>query len=172
VTSSERKIEFLGASAEQWRALVNIALYTSAERLPLLVEELAGPNQSKQTLKRKIDAIRSARDSGLDVENILAHGQSKILSLHRRNGHREPQRMLRWRVSQSLAAAVQSDDPSADQEEPLVNRLVRVCKLRTSEELWEFFLSVFADVSDAELMNLAGVHDDKKKAKKPSAAKV
>ncbi len=116
-------------------------------------------------LKRKRDAIRFKREQGFGREVIIANGQSWTLSGYaraKRNGN-EPQRILRWRISRRLADAIMSSETSPDQEEALISRLVRVCKLQTSEDLFEFLLSVFADISDEELAMWAGLEKEKKK---------
>jgi hypothetical protein len=114
---------------------------------------------------QKVKAILQARMDGLSREEIIAAGQSEILSRAAKNrkNHSEPQRMLRWRVSRSLAEAIQwTDQSSPDAEEALITRIRRVCHIETSEDLWEFFFSVFADRDDKWLRNEAGVILEKK----------
>ena len=129
------------------------------------------PTASRNSVLRKFRAISKCRESGMTQEEIIAAGQSEILSraARSRKNHSEPQRILRWRVSRSLAEAIQwTDQSSPDAEEALVTRLRRVCNLKTSDDLWEFFNSVFADRDDKWLRNEAGVVLDKKSKAKRS----
>jgi len=145
----------------QWSALVNLVL--DGEDVEVLAKECS---MNPVVLKRKRDAIRFKREQGFGREVIIANGQGWTLSSYARakkNGHSEPDRVLRWRVSRRLADAIMSSETSPDQEEALVSRLVRVCKLQTSEDLFEFLLSVFADISDEELAMWAGLEKEKKK---------
>lgn len=112
--------------------------------------------------KWKRNAIRWARETGCSQESIIGLGQSKVLSNYtkaQREGRIGGQKLLRWRVSSTLADAVMSSNTSPDQEEALVSRLVRVGKLRTSEDFWNFILSAFADLSDEDIKHLAGECD-------------
>jgi uncharacterized Fe-S cluster-containing radical SAM superfamily protein len=145
----------------QWEAIVELA-FCGAD--PEAVAKETGV--SGTVLKQKFSAIRYARESGWAEQAIVALGQSGTLRAYiaaKKNGHREPERMLRWRVSRRLADAVMSSEASEDQEEPLVSRLVRVAKLRTSNEIWEFLLSIFSDLSDKDIEHLAGMEPAKRK---------
>ncbi len=158
--------DFSVRAAELWRDIVNFALDTPEDRLEQLATTLAGAwTESKASLLRKLKAVRTAAASGLDRQGICKLGQSEALSLHARANrkNREKMRVVSFRVPASLAEAFVSEDASPDAEEALVSRLARVCELRTSEDLLEFLLSVFADISDKDLKNLAGVNDLKKR---------
>lgn len=150
----------------QWRFIVGAALVAKDDRIDEVAEGLARVGRtSVQTVRRKIKAIRHAGESGLALDQIVQAGQSKILSDYdkaRRNGHYEKQRVLSWRVSKGLADAVQSEESSPDAEEALCSRVERVCDIHTSEEWWEFILSVFADLSDKDLKHLTGEEFPKK----------
>lgn len=147
--------EYAAAKAAVWREIVRVAYRGDTNRQ---YSELSKADQ------RKVRAINDARQLGMTQEEIIGAGQSEILSRVARNRkkHSEPQRVLAWRVSRSLADAVMTSNASPDAEEALVSRLVRVCHLRTSDDFFEFLLSVFADVADKELRNLAGVVLEKK----------
>ncbi len=156
--------EYVAAKAAEWTSLVKWAYKHNKEAV------LADVKSAEwKTIQRKVQAINDARQLGMTQEEIIAAGQSEILSRAARNRkkHSEPQRTLCWRVSRSLADAVMSSVASPDAEEALVSRLVRVCHLRTSDDLFEFLLSVFADLTDKELRNLAGVDLAKTKTKRP-----
>lgn len=143
VTSRER---YDAAKKEEWSSLVEAILSGEHVDCP----------------KWKRNAIRWARETGCSQESIIGLGQSKVLSNYtkaQREGRIGGQKLLRWRVSSTLADAVMSSNTSPDQEEALVSRLVRVGKLRTSEDFWNFILSAFADLSDEDIKHLAGECD-------------
>ena len=146
--------EYAAAKAEAWKSLVNFVYRQGTPSIP-----------PPHDVVRKIAAIREAGELGMTQEEIISAGQTEILSraARQRRLRNEPQRILRWRVSRSLADAVMSSDASPDAEEALVTRLVRVCHLKTSDDLFEFLLSVFADRDDKWLRNEAGVVLDKKR---------
>jgi hypothetical protein len=160
------KDHYVKSSQEQWASLVRLAF--ECQDVSELARE-AGAN--KATLKRKFQAIRWAVESGMSREEIVSQGQGFILSIYARayrNGNGEKHKILRWRVSASLADAVMWSEGSDSTDEALITRLKRVCKLETSDDLFEFLLSIFADLSDKELKNLAGVeHEKKRKATAP-----
>ena len=157
---NEARAKFVSSSAEQWGNLVRLVLDgENPERLAVETK------QNIQVLKRKFQAVKHAWESGCSAEAIILSGQNTILSLYaksKRNGD-EPQRILRWRISKGLADAIQSEDPSKDAEEPLVNRIARLLHIETSEELWEFFHSVFADWPDEMILNYGSELVEKKK---------
>ena len=155
--------EYALAKAQAWKALVKY-VYSKAGLFA---------TSPPSDVVRKIAAIKEAQSEGMTQDEIIAAGQTEILSRAARNRRNSsgPQRVLSWRVSRSLADAVMSSDASPDAEEALVTRLVRVCHLKTSDDLFEFLLSVFADVDDKELKHLAGEADVKQKARKTSVAK-
>jgi hypothetical protein len=148
-------------SEEQWKAIVN------AYRDGITAENLAQESGTNvATMKQKFRAIQFKHEEGWEFEAIIVAGQGPTLSSYakaKRNGHNEPDRVLRWRVSRRLADAIMSSETSPDQEEALVTRLFRVAKLRTSDDFWNFLLSVFADLSDKEISHLAGIEPEKKR---------
>jgi hypothetical protein len=153
-------IRFAEASQAQWKALVELVW---KHGITEICEHPQWINNSKANL-RKCWAIHHSFLLGMTGGQIVSLGQTAALSRvakHQSNG-REPRKRLCWLVSASLADAVQSDDPSPDAEEALVSRLYRVCELRTSEDLWDFLVSVFSDMDDNALRHLAGVIVEKK----------
>lgn len=163
--SSNLEQSFGELAARQWQVLVTHALIVFEDHIDELAETLAKASKSsKDAMRRKILAIRSAGTNGMTSQDILAKGQSEILSLYakaRRNGSHDPQRLLAWRVSRSLADAIQCESPNPDCDEPIVNRIARLLQIETSEQLWEFWYSVFSDLSDAEIKNLGGMWTEK-----------
>lgn len=157
----DAKERFASSAKEQWQAIVTLA-FAGAD--PETVAKEASVNAA--VLRQKFSAIRYARESGWAEQAIVSLGQSGTLKAYaaaKRNGHHEPQKLLRWRVSRRLAEAIMSSETSPDQDEALTTRLVRVAKLRTSEQFWEFMLSVFSDLSDKDIEHLAGMEPEKRK---------
>ena len=66
-------------------------------------------------------------------------------------------------MSKSLADAIQCEDASPDQDEPIVNRIARLLHLETSEELWTYWHSVFVDLTDEEIIHSGGEMLEKKR---------
>lgn len=152
MTSRER---YEKASQEQWESIVELVFLGAHADVP--------------TYKRK--AIKWARDNGCSQEAIANLGQSKVLSnyaTHRREGY-ERQRVLRWRVSASLADAIQPEKTvNPDAEEPLQSRIARLTGIRTSEDFWLWMHSFFADVPDEAITHHAG-EGDALKPKRPGS---
>ena len=159
-------MSYAESTQETWKQLVRFALSISERGYEERIRTEAEAAGSRfGLLKRKCDAIRFQSSEGRSEEEIVQAGQSATLSAyvkHRRKWD-EKTRMLRFRVPVSLFDAIQNPHASADSEEPLITRLSRVCQIRTSNELWEFLLSVFADLSDKDIAGLAGIEQEKKK---------
>lgn len=138
----------LDAGKTAWETTVGAALRMSEKEIGLF----------DGALKRKVQAIRLlVFEGGHTFDSVRDMGQTEALALYARI--KKPagkERVVRWRIDAMLADAIQSKRGSADQEESLQQRLIRVCNIRYSNDLWEFILSCFADLSDRELRNLAG----------------
>lgn len=162
---------YVSLSREQWSALVRFALLCPSERLDAEITALAKrTNANVAGLRRKVEAIRYSKATGMSQWSIVEAGQVAAMALHRsKNGKgaaREPYRIISWRVPASLADAVKPDPDRIELTESLQSRLMRVCKFRTSEELWEFFLSIFVDFDEESLKNYAGLGTIKDKFKR------
>jgi hypothetical protein len=161
LTALDARERFASSAKEQWTAIVTLC-FSGADPETLARET----SVNLAVLRQKFSAINYARESGWQEAAIVALGQNGTLRAYaaaKKNGHREPEKVLRWRVSRRLAEAVMSSEVSEDQEEPLVSRLVRVAKLRTSEQFWEFIHSWFALVPDEEIAHHAGIQPEKRK---------
>jgi hypothetical protein len=161
---------FVSASTAAWTHLVSLCLATPVDRTEQLACALAASTHGlKQTFKRKIRAVHDANLSGMDREQIIAAGQNAILSrFAKANGFPEPQRVLRWRVSRSLADAIMCETTNLDGEEADVTRIKRVCGIETSEEYWEFMHALVLGMTDDQLQNHAG-GDFAEKKKRPKS---
>lgn len=159
---------FVTSSHEQWRALVNFSFLCPPDRLEEEINALAKRvGTTPAGIKRKVEAIRYGKTTGLTQNDIIKAGQSATLSKYAgRNGkeEKERQRFIRWKVPVSLADAIKpKDGHTIEETESLQSRFIRVLKLKTSGDFWEFVNSCFSDLSDAELRNLSGAFLDKKK---------
>lgn len=160
---------FVTHSHEAWRALVNFAFLCPPDQREQEIDRLAHRLGAPATgIRRKVEAILASKELGLSQSQIIEAGQSATLSAkhkQRKNGQapKDPERIVSWRVDAHLAEAIKPDPERHEPVESLQSRCMRVLKIRTSNDFWEFLLSCFADLSDAELRNLAGVFLDKKK---------
>ena len=141
-----------------WKTLVAIAYHIGSEHLDREVELLAeATSTTPAVVRRKFEAIHRMREQGCSEEAIVRNGQGPTLSALTAEKQRrklESDTILRYRIPKSLGEAW----------EELVGRLARVADLKTSEDLVEFIYSVFVDLSDLQIQNLAGgVNDDKKR---------
>jgi hypothetical protein len=147
--------QILENEERRWNDLVEQGWHLSEQSLAQL--------NGNDGLKRKLAAIRHARMNGVSREQVAAQQHETMSAFIRAKKRYGPERIVRWRIDAGLADAIQSKVASPDQEESLQQRLIRVCDIRYSNELWEFILSCFADLSDAQLRNLAGVVKKRKK---------
>lgn len=148
--------EFAKASSGLWGSLV---VLSQSSRVEVLADALAAKTgTSKGVITVKLKAIRHARESGLDWQEIIDDGQSVTLKrfakANRKNA--EKRKRICFLVSVSLADAFQCENQSPDAEESLVTRLARCCHLKTSDDLLEYLLAHFGAFSDLELTHDAG----------------
>jgi hypothetical protein len=154
---------FVTSSHEQWRALVNFSFLCPPDKLEEEINLLAKRvTTTSAGIRRKVEAIRYSKNvAGLSQDDIIKAGQSATLSkFGTRNGNKakEKQRFIRWKVSISLADAIKPKDSHTIEEvESLQSRFIRVLKIRTSDEFWDFINSDYADISDEELKNRGGM---------------
>jgi hypothetical protein len=142
----------VAAHKNAWGAIVAIAYHVGPDYLDQEAEVLARATAaSKAAIRRKFQAVQHKREQGWTEERIIAEGQGPTLSSYsaaRKRERTESDVILRYRVPESLA----------DSWLLLQDRLSHVAKLKTSEELIEFLHSCFADLTDREIRNLAGLN--------------
>jgi hypothetical protein len=133
---------------------VEIACSISAKRLDNAAKVLAGStNGSKDTLKRKMEAIQYAQSRGIETDAIKAIGSSKILSdyIKAKKGERiEELTALTYRMAPDLKDKVQKQ----------FVRIAKTLKLTTSDQLFEFLHSVIVDWTEEEILHAAGEGHD------------
>lgn len=157
-TSRDR---FVSSSHELWLALVNFSFLCPPDQLEEEINALAKRTKSTPaSIKRKVEAIRYCKNTGMSSREIIEAGQSSTLSKYRnRNGHqeREAQTFIRWRVPIAMARAIKPDPDKPEDVESLQSRCIRVLKIKTHDEFWEFLLSCFSDLTDEDLYNIGGM---------------
>lgn len=148
--TEESTRQYIASSKEVWKVTVHCAYTCSSERMEREVVSLARDSSTNPAvLRRKFQAIQFKRDQGWTEEAIVAAGQGPTLSSYaadRKTRQNEKQRHLRWKVPASLADAVETE----------VVRIATVLGLTTSEDLWDFWLSVMIDLTPPQLRHLAG----------------
>lgn len=161
---------YVSSSHELWKALVNFSFLCPPDQLEEEITALAKRTKATpSSIKRKVEAIRYCKNTGMSSREVIEAGQSSTLSKYRnRNGHEEheSQTFIRWRVSVGLARAIKPDPDKPEEVESLQSRFIRVLKIKTHEELWEFIHADYANISDEELYNRGGMghrHDKQRR---------
>ena len=151
----------LAKSAEDaWESLVRGAVH--CPDVDRFISEVAKWTRTKpQGVRAKVRAIRAECLRGATVEEIIAMGQGECISRHAqaRKAARagDPDRTLSFTMPRSLADAWQNPNASADQVEPIITRLARVCELETTEDLFDYLKALIDDIPDEIHAQLAGV---------------
>lgn len=157
-TSRDR---YVSSSHELWKALVNFSFLCPPDQLEDEIIALAKRTKATPaSIKRKVEAIRYCKNTGMSSREVIEAGQSSTLSKYRnRNGHQEheAQTFIRWRVPVALARAIKPDPDKPEEVESLQSRCIRVLKIKTHEEFWDFILSCYADLTDEEFYNIGGM---------------
>jgi len=142
--------QYIASHGNAWAAIVSIAFQCGPEHVDREAEILAkATGATKATIKRKFQAVHHKREQGWNEKAIAAAGQGTTLSAFaasRKAEKQEPDTILRYRVSRSLA----------DEWCRTVKRLEMHAELKTSDDLIEFLNACFADLSHDEIQNLAG----------------
>jgi AcrR family transcriptional regulator len=151
MTESERRANaFVSNAKAQWKELVCVARGAKPQDRKTTARALAeAAGVGKSTLERKLLALHLAMQEGMTDDELIERGQRWVLAKYvndKRNGRQDKQAVLKWLVNPETRDDVQE----------LFARLGRVLKRHTSEELFDFLLAVFADVSDEEILHLAG----------------
>jgi len=141
---------YVAAHGSAWSAIVSVAYGCKPEHVDREAEILARATAAtKAVLKRKIEAIHHKREQGWTEEAITKMGQGPTLSAYaasRKAKSEEPDTILRYRVSRSLA----------DSWCITVGRLAKAGNLKTSDDLIEFLNAHFADMPLEEIRHQAG----------------
>jgi ribosomal protein L22 len=142
----------------QWAALCDIACSIEGARVDKAAKFLAErASKEKAGIKRKMEAIQFLATTGLTVDAIKAIGESKTLSQFtkaKKSERTEDLVMMKFYVSSSLKERVTEE----------FWRLKKLLKIKTSDDAFEFVLSLLA-VPDAETLHNAGMIDARKKSK-------
>lgn len=156
---------------ERWRTLVGIAVSCSDEKVPAVAAEIAPKFGSmRDSMVRKIQAVRHLARKGKSSDEIVELGQSQTLSIAASDRYRAfgPQRILSYRVSKSIADLFECEHPAPGSPEPVVTRLHRVCGITTADDLLDFISAIVEHASDEELRHHAGMYDFMRRCRKVS----
>lgn len=141
---------FVTNARGQWEQLVSVARTTPPRSRTQVAKTLAeAAGVGKSTLARKLEALHMAMNAGLTDEELVERGQRWVMAkfvTDKRKERDDAQVVLKWSVNPQTR-----DDAHA-----LFWRIGKILGRRTSEELWDFLIAVFADTSDAEILHLAG----------------
>jgi hypothetical protein len=141
---------YVAGANSQWGFLVDLACSLSPDRLDRAAQVLAKrTNVSKDSLKRKMEAIHRAQAKGIEAEALKAIGQEKILSDYvkaKKSERVEGLATLSYRMAPDLKEAVQKQ----------LVRVARVLKLTTSDQVFEFLNSVMQEWTPEEIRHAAG----------------
>ncbi len=135
----------------EWADLVALVSFAGdKEQLTACAEFLAkDTGERSDSILRKIESVRYFIGLGITTEQITTWGQSKTLSSYfkaRRSENYEKPVQLRFTVPGSLRELVMQD----------VDRIRSVLKLVDSEGLWDFLHSLIVNLTDEDLLHLAG----------------
>ena len=161
--------QYVDLNKRHWASLVRFSFLCPQDRL---VDEIAAlahrTNQNSAHLARKVEAILYSRAMGKTEKAIVELGQRATLSDRRKcndSPGRERHREISWRVSVSLAEAIKPKDSNTIEEvESLQSRLIRVLRIKTHDEMWDFINSHFLHMSDEEMKNCGGIIPPEKDA--------
>jgi hypothetical protein len=143
-------MRFCTASKSQWADLVEMACEIGPERFEKASKVLASQTgTSQQTLHRKFKAIHLKRSEGLTCEAIKELGQAETIS-----GYVKAKRAKR--TDALVPFPHKLTQPVRDDLEVLCQRLGKILKVKTYDQVFEVILSLFIDLSDAEIWHLIG----------------
>lgn len=155
--SEPSKLDALATSVVQqarntWNGLVDLAFLLPEDRIDGAAQELSKHmGQSKDNLRRKINAIQYARTLAYSADEIKAYGQEATLGryIKSRNAERYEQvTVMKWNLPGSLREVIRQD----------MAAIAKILGFVSSEQLWDFLHSIFVDLKEhpESLRRLAG----------------
>lgn len=138
----------------EWESFVELALMRLSDGPGDLNYELLSErfNVGQDSLKRRVEAIRHAGTLGYSADEIKALGQEKVLSQFIKSRRQEKYSetvMLKWMVPGSQRELIHQQE----------GRVKKILGLVTSEQFWDFMLSVLRNATDEEIRASAGEQD-------------
>jgi hypothetical protein len=142
--------QFVSNARGQWEQLVRVARATTPKGrigVARTLAEAAGVGVS--TLRRKLEALHMAMNSGLTDDELIKRGQRWVMARfvsEKKNGRTDEQVVLKWLVSPELRDAAHEN----------FVRIGKLLNMTTSNEVWTFLISQMTVWTDAEILHAAG----------------
>jgi hypothetical protein len=141
---------FISNSKGQWAELVELGAALRPRQVKPAAKKLAIlAGVDKRTVERKLLAIRFGIETGCSTTALVNMGQRAVL------GHYVKGK-VKARTLPLVTFPHRVTQPVCDDLRALGLRIGRTLSLKTWDEVWEFVLACFSDVSDQELHHLAG----------------
>jgi len=151
--NEQEEQELIQAYQAEWGHLVGLVVRSRATGKPVNIPRISmGAKKGPGAIVAKVRAIYTALEQGVPAEQIIQDGESQTLSVKAQKIAKESDGMvgMNFRVRPDVR----------DGAMQVFERLVRVCELKTREEVWDLLCSMFvgADaVTDNEIKHHAGM---------------
>lgn len=141
---------FIHESRAQWQDLVSIGAALNSKQLDVGAKRLAEQTgMSAATIKRRFLAVKHGIEMGFSQEALIKMGQQATVAQYVRE-------KVKKRTLPLVAFPHRLTAPIRDDLQVLCERIGKVLKLKTYDDVFEFILSTYADLPDEELLHLAG----------------
>jgi hypothetical protein len=138
------------AALDQWRFYIRIGQQLADDQVSAYSETLAARLMiGKDSVYRRIAAIRYAHAQGKSPADILAQGQEKTLSewmLSKKKEKTEKDVTIGYKIPGTLKAKFDED----------MERIKKLLNIVTSADYFEFLHSLLSSLSDADIQHAAG----------------
>jgi hypothetical protein len=138
------------AALDEWKFYVRIAAQLGDDQVSGYCETLAARLLiGKDSVYRRIAAIRYAHAQGQEWGAIIAQGQEKTLSewmLSKKKEKTEKDVTIGYRIPNTLKAKFDED----------MERIKKLLNIVTSADYFEFLHSLLSSLSDADIQHAAG----------------
>jgi hypothetical protein len=140
-------------AVEEWKLLCAAALQMPEEEVLGYCETMAiRMKTGKDSIRRKVDAIRYQRTLGFSEEEIVSKGQEKVVSewiKSRRQATYSETVIMKWQVPGDLRERVVQE----------VNRISMVLDVQNSTQFFEWLVAQLSTLTDEEIIHSAGDSD-------------
>ena len=164
MSAENRKLETLATryvteTRAQWNDLVELAASLESHRIPKAAAFLAKQtNTNPDTIQRKMMAAKHQLLAGATVESLKQQGQSKCLGIHTKVKKAE-------RKDKLVPFPHKLTQPVRDDLDELCKRIARLLRVRTYDEAFELIMAQWADLTDDDILHLAGEGHEKAQSK-------
>lgn len=141
---------FIHESRAQWQDLVSIGAALSSKQLDVGAKRLAEQTgMSAATIKRRFLAVKHGIEMGLSQEALIKMGQQAVVAHYVRG-------KVKARTLPLVAFPHRLTAPVRDGVQELCERIGKVLKLKTYDDVFEFILADYITTTDDELIHRAG----------------